>query len=716
MPKFLDRCFGREDRDNQQGQYGRIPAEWREVLGMPDEHEVANEVEMQINASSANFHPGNAAPEASVYGNLQLAPVIDSGARIMERLKNSRDRTRVVAIVVGVSATLLGGLASFLTWFFVAGPGAPKEPVAGDKTKDNVPRTNTPVTVDVLGADPNNSQAKVHLVGANAQGQVAQAKVGTWEVTADRMVRFTPDANYDFNTPAEIHYQLELNGDYSKAGKVTIQYVAAGTSMPDPSSSTRRADFADTVTFDLMNATGKVVLEKPDPTDATKQTLKDVGVWSIKDSHTVEFKPDAAIDTGEAETTIQLDYSTQRSKTATLTIYFNRPVAGEVLVQKIIPGCPAAPIDVVALSAAVKPNTLDNASVKLVGLQDIGSGSAPPQFQIQKQGTSLAATGEGVWLVSTDGRITFVPETGPNAVKTFAAGTDRTDIANYVGLKFTSAADQTLVRLGVHKASLATGKWKVYLTDAAGAELTSAEIDVTSAKVGEFTYSSACYQLKKGTDYYLVAEINSSKTGQNWSDYGAVSLDPTIASGAFGIYGDAQRKYGTGPGGNMYVGVDFTVAKFLGSPTPALYTIADDKKNTSAPAKLVLNYGDAMSPSSVNEPSDTTYFANLRRNAFDPQPPLPLVLLLAGLIAATNVTASILDKTVTQTSPITDLDSRYTTFKAGATADDLWNVCSDIDAKKVDPSGLQSPFYARYWRLRTMWALLDRLVVDLNLK
>jgi hypothetical protein len=716
MPSIFDRCFGKADEDNQQHNYGKLPAAWREAMGIPNEYDVVNEVEMELRQSGNNFHPDNAAPPEAIYASPQFVPVIDSGARIIGRLKASRDRARVVTIVVSIVATLAGALAAFLTWFFVGGPGAPKEPVAGDKTKDNAARGPASVTVDVLGNDATLAQANVHLVGANAQGKVTQAKIGTWEVTATRMVSFTPDASYDFNTPAEVHYQLEVNGDFSKAAKVTIQYVAAGTGMPDPSSDTKRADFANTVSFDVMNTSGKVVLEKPDASDPTKQTLKDVGVWSIKDSHTVEFRPDAAIATGEAETTIQLDYTTQRSKVATLTIYFNRPVAGEVLVQKIVPGCPAAPIDVVALSAAVKPNTLDAASVKLVGLQDIGTGTTPPQFQIQNQGTSLSAPGEGVWLVSTDGRITFVPESGPNLVKSYAAGPDRTDIANYVGMKFTSAADQTLVRLGVHKASLATGKWRVLLTDATGTELTSSEIDVTAAKVGDFSYGSACYQLKQGTEYYLVAEINSTKTGQNWSDYGAVSLDAAIATGAFAIYGDAQRKYGVGPGGNMYVGVDFTVAKFLGSPTPARYTIADNKKNTSEPARIVLNYGDAMSPSSVNDPSDTSFFLNLRQNAFDPQPPLPLVLLLAVLTVAANMTAAMLDKAAIQTSPITDLDARYTTFKAGATADDLWNVCADIDAKKVDPTGKQSSFYARYWRLRTMSALLDRLVVDLNLK
>src|SRR5205823_1975870 len=154
------------------------------------------------------------------------------------------------------------------------GPGAPKQPSAANDEKDNVPRGPDALTVDVLGNDAGTVEAKVHLVCANAQGTVTQAKIGTWDLTADRMVRFTPDVNYDFNTPAEIHYQVEVNGDFSKTAKVTIRYVAAGTAMPDPSSDTQRANFSDAVTFEIKNTLGSVVLEKPDPSGASKQTLK----------------------------------------------------------------------------------------------------------------------------------------------------------------------------------------------------------------------------------------------------------------------------------------------------------------------------------------------------------------------------------------------------------------------------------------------------------
>jgi hypothetical protein len=282
---------------------------------------------------------------------------------------------------------------------------------------------------------------------------------------------------------------------------------------------------------------------------------------------------------------------------------------------------------------------------------------------------------------------------------------------------FRSAANQTITSLGIRKGTGATGNWTVSLTDASGKVLTSATIDLTSGNVGSLYYGSASYQLASGTTYYLVTQVDTSRPTQFFSDASAVTLNSSIADTAVAIYGFLLGNYMNGLPGQSFVGLDFTIVGFQGSPTPAVYTISDNKKNTSSTALIILNYGAPVQPADVNDPDDANFFNNLRREAFDANPALGHVVLLATLTVLTNMTGTML--TAQAASPIsqTSLDSRYATYKAnGASADDLWNSSSDINAKLVDPTGTQPKLYARFWRLDTMRNLLSRFVIEMGLK
>ena len=174
----------------------------------------------------------------------------------------------------------------------------------------------------------------------------------------------------------------------------------------------------------------------------------------------------------------------------------------------------------------------------------------------------------------------------------------------------------------------------------------------------------------------------------------------------------------TGLAGNAFVGLDFTVVEFELSPTPAVYTISDDQGNVSNEALIVLNYGATVNNSDLNsETDDTKFFAKIKQEAIDYQPPLDLVVLLATLEYITDITATMLKQSELGPSPIADSDftARYTKFESTPSSTGLWNSCSDIDKAKVDPTGAKSSFYARYWRMRTMTRLLKKLVVELDL-
>lgn len=692
--------------------------------GRADAVRHGNEVRNDLMRAAANYDVVRALPEGNEYE--QTGDPLDPDRTIWNRLGDHLSRNKIKYIfataVPAVATTLIG----VLSWYFSAGPGQPTNPMPQNDTDDNVPRGPGPVDIDVLANDINADNATINLVGADSSGVYTETGVGTWSVTnayTPPRVRFTPDPTYDFSSPATAQYTLTAGGVTSAPATITITYAAATPpSNPNPSSQTVRGDYANAIPFNIGNASGNVQLVTHDPGSPSTLTVAE-GVWKITGASTVQFTADATFTGDTVNTNIQVNFGATTSSPATLTVLYNQPVAGAIFVQSLTPGLQTPAIDVVVRSYAIPPNTLDPTSVKLAGLQDMEMSTNPTSIQLSQGGKNLAVGGQGVWMVSDDGHVQFVPNPGPALVASYSPGADRSDFTGFAGLRFTSAANQTISSLGIRMGTGDTGTWTVSLTDAMGNVLASAAIDLTGGTVGTFYYGTASYQLTNGTTYYLVTEVDSTQSTQYWSDAGAVTLNSAVATDAVAVYSPPKSPtspfaYTDNLAGDSYVGLDFTVVGFTGSPTPALYTIADNKGNTSTPALIILNYGTAIQPTDLNDPNDTTFFANLQMEAFNVNPPLAPVVLLATLTIVANATATILPASATSVSPITDLDARYATYTGPGTftANELWNACSDIDATLVDPKGTQvEPYYARYWRLTTMQELLSRLVVEMQL-
>lgn len=637
------------------------------------------------------------------------------------RLLYASERTECGALCGALFLLAAIDTAGMLIWWFTAGPGRQRNPTPKDDTSDNVPRGPGAVLVDVILNDEDYQGALVKLAGANAQGLLVQPKTGTWSVTAGNQVQFIPDPACDFNQPVAAAYVLSLNGTDSPPAKVMIQYQASTPpARPDPSAQWKRATYSTSVTFDVGNASGNVVLVKPDAKSPSTQTVKNGGVWTVVNSRTVTFKPDAKFDGFEATTDIQLDFGSARSKPATLTSVFLQPLAAPLVVQDLTIRKPSPAIDVVIRSAAIAPHSLDRSSVKLVGVRDMDLGGIPDSVVISNDKKKMVSRGQGVWMVSADGHIAFAPDLlGPNLVNAFEAGKDRNDYTGFVGMKFTSAVDRTAARLGIRKPTGATGNWAVTLTDDQGKALASVNIDLTGGAAGEVSYGACSVQLVRKADYYLVTQVTQG--GQLWPDSGSVSLLSTVGIKAQSVCATSLTGLASATGGEAdtsFVGLDLTLDGFTGSPVPALYTVSDTAGNSSAPAMIVLNYGVPVQPVAINDPDDTSFFTNLRQWVTDHNPPLPHARQLAILTVAANATKAMVDSA--GPSPITGVDARYTTFKNDANGAGssplLWSLCSDITTASVDPNGRHSPMYARYWRLRTMQELVFRLVQDLNLK
>ncbi|MCX6613112.1 MAG: hypothetical protein NTW74_19955 [Acidobacteria bacterium] len=632
-----------------------------------------------------------------------------------------------IRYIVGTIVGIVIGVGSYLTWYFVAGPGKTAKFNPVDKPVNNQPRLPQAVEVDVITGSVNAAGTTPVLVDADMQGVYTQTGVGTWKVNSNSKVEFTPDKAYDFNTPATAKYRLNLAGvDSDDTATITITYVAAGMTDPTLAENTLTANYKDTVTFDTKNATGKLVLVNPDANSASTQTTKDVGVWTLTDSSHITFKADSAFKGIRVETSVKLDLGNSKfSDPVTLTVMFNQPKAADRFIQGFQPGQLADRINVAMSAEAKTPNKIVEDSVKLVGLQDLELGSTPSNV-ITVDGKELSADGEGIWMVGDKGTISFVPAT-QKAATSFTPGIDRNNFSGQVGFRFQSAKKQKVTSLGIRKGTANTGNWAVSLLDTSMSVLATVQIDLgdSSKVVGQYYYGSVDCVLAGGIEYYLVTDVSDTSgiqpPAQLWAEVGPISLDSKVASAANAIYRDTGYPAFTikmdGPG-KTYVGLDFTVVEFETSPTPVVYTISDDQGNTSNEALVVLNYGATVTNSDLNsEKDDTKFFAKVKQEAIDHQPPLDLVVLLATLEFVADITATMLKSAELGMSPISESDfaARYTAFKGAPTPSGLWNSCLDIDKKKVDPAGAKSSFYARYWRMRTMVRLLKQLVVELDL-
>jgi hypothetical protein len=719
MPLAAIPEIGEHAKDVEQHDVLHGTGKHADFFGHSDPAAAADQVRGELNdAAGAKQFQGRPDFSEAYGGSNYTSPRGLMEARVFGRLTNSAERAKCVSICGALFILAAVEMAGFVIWWFASGPGRQQKPVPKDDIRDNVPQGPGTVVLDVLLNDQDCQGTAVQLVGANAQGSIVQAQTGTWTVAADNQVHFTPDALYDFKQPATVSYVLTLNGAQSLPAAVTIRYQSA-PSMSDPDPQWQRADYTATATFDIGNASGKVVLVKPDATSPSTQTVKKAGVWTVTNTHTVTFQATADFNGAQMATDIQVDYGSSRSKPATLTVVFNQPQAAAVVVQDLTPRKPSPAIDVVIRSNAVAPHSLDRASVKLVGVRDMELGGYPDCVSLSTDGKKMVALGQGVWMVSDDGHVAFAPDLlGPNLVNTFVPGKDRNDYTGYAGLKFTSVADQTAARLGIRKPAGATGIWTVLLTEAQGTTLASAAIDLTNSTAGEVAYGACKVQLAKKTDYFLVTQVTQG--GQLWPDQGPATLYSAVAVNAVSVCATTLAGLSTATGGealSSFVGLDLTVDGFTGNPIPALYTVSDTSKNTSVPGVIILNYGTPVQPVAINDPDDTNFFNNLRQWVIDPNPPPPHARQLAILTVLANATMEMAGSPTS--SPITDVDTRYKSYRTdpavGGTSDLLSNICSDITPSSVDPHGAQPAMYARYWRLRTMQDLVYRLVEDLKL-
>jgi hypothetical protein len=618
-------------------------------------------------------------------------------------------------------------VAGVLTWYFVWGPGKVVKFNPVDKPLGDQPRSLNAIEIDVISGSVNAMGTTPVLVGADMKGVLTQTGFGTWTVNSNNKVVFTPDKAYDFNTPATAQFRLSLAGvESDDSATITITYVAAGMTGPTVTGQTLTANYKDTVTFDMKNTTGTLVLVKPDANSASTQTVTDVGVWTLTDSSHVTFKADAAFKGIRVETSVKLDLGNSKfSSEVTLTVMYKQPKAADLFIQGYTPGLAADRINVADRAVAQTPNKIVATSVKLVGLQDLEMGYTPAKV-VTIDGKQLVADGEGTWMVGDAGTVSFVPST-QKAAKSFTPGRDRNNYSGQVGFRFQSAKKQQVKSLGIRKGTANTGSWTVSLLDNNLKVLATAQIDLgdSSKVVGQYYYGTVDCTLTGGSQYYLVADVSDTSgvtpRTQLWAEVGVVSLDSNVASAVNAVYrGTADPAFTTNldGSGKTYVGLDFTVLEFELSPTPAVYTISDDQDNVSNQALIVLNYGATVNNSDLNsEQDDSKFFAKIKQQAIDHQPALDLVVLLATLEYITDITATMLKQSELGPSPIADSDftARYAKFESTADSTSLWNSCSDIDKAKVDPTGAKSSFYARYWRMRTMTRLLKKLVVDLDL-
>jgi len=722
MPTAAIPEIGEHAKDVEQHDVLHGTGKHADFFGHTDPAAAADQIHGELNDTAA-AKQFQARPDfLEAYGGSNYtSPHGPTEARIFGRLANSAERAKCGSICGALFILAALEMAGFVIWWFASGPGRQQNPAPKDDTLDNVPPGPGAVTVDVVLNDEDYQGAAVQLVGANAQGSLVQAKTGTWTVSADNLVHFTPDPAFDFKQPASASYVLTFNGASSHPATITIQYQSAQAATADPDPLWQRADYTSKVTFDIGNAAaGKVVLVKPDATSPSTQTIKKVGVWTLTTAHTVTFQATADFTGARVQCDIQVDYGSTRSKPATLTVVFNQPLAAAIVVQDLTPRKPSPAIDVVIRStAAVASQTLDRSSVKLIGVRDMELGGYPDCVLLSADGKKMVAQGQGVWMVSADGHVAFSPDLlGPNLVDTFVPGNDRNDYAGYAGLQFTSVTDQTVSRLGIRKPLGSTGIWNVTLTDGQGQPLATSAIDLTSGTDGDVSYAACNVPLTKKAKYFLVTQVTQG--GQMWPDQGPVTLHSAVAVNAESVCATSLAGLSSATGGealSSFVGLDLTVDGFTGNPVPALYTVSDTNKNPSAPGMIILNYGTPVQPVAINDPDDTNFFNNLRQWVIDPNPELPHARQLAILTVLANAAKEMAGSP--SASPVTNVDARYQSYQtdpaAAGKADLLWNICSDITPTSVDPHGAQPAMYARYWRLRTMQDLVYRLVEDLKL-
>lgn len=287
----------------------------------------------------------------------------------------------------------------------------PEAPTASADLIENAV-TNAPVSVPVLAndEDPDGSldAASVVLVGAAGDGKVLTiADVGTWDVSPEGVVTFTPAEGFTASPEPVLYTVADNDGNVSEPAEIRISYDAqAPVALGDEviGAKTGEAVSVDVLVNDQdpdgqIDPSSLMIVGAPD--DGKALTIAGQGVWSVNEngvSAVIVFQPEAGFtaDPDPIRYTVS-DNDGNVSEPAEIYISFTpeAPIAMPDMVMDAVTGT-VVRVDV--LSNDVDPDgALDPLSV-MIGDDKV-----------------LIVPGSGRWDVLEDGSISFTPETGVTA-------------------------------------------------------------------------------------------------------------------------------------------------------------------------------------------------------------------------------------------------------------------------------------------------------------
>jgi large repetitive protein len=420
-----------------------------------------------------------------------------------------------------------------------------------DESVGHTPGTAVTLSVTDNDSDPDNDLdvATVDLDPATPgrQTTLVVAGEGTWTVTNDGNVTFTPESGFTLD-PTPIPYTIQdAEGLTSNRATITIDYVPVATADTSGGNTTGTPVTVDVLANDTdgdtVNPLTVQIVDADAGSDGLTKTVSGEGVWTVDPATgAITFTPESGFTLDPAPISYTVDdHEGNTSGPATVTVGYDRqpPVAEDDAKLAQPPG---------SVMLNVTANDSDPNGDLDIGTVDLDPSTAGIQ-------TILVVSGEGMWSVDPSGNVTFAPQAGFTLDPTPIPYTV-SDATGLVSNQATITVDY--VPVATHDSSIGNTPGTPVTVNVLANDDLGDDVDPTTVQIVGTD--------NPGDDLVVPGE-------------GTWSVDPGTGAITFDPETD-----------------------FYGDPTPIEYTVADDEGNRSDPTTVTVDY-DQSPPVAVNDES-----------------------------------------------------------------------------------------------------------------